>query len=347
MRRVLVQADDRAGVDPGRAQEPVAVLLRPRQRPLVRQDAAPGPERLEAQPGEEAALRPLDVRAAARGRSARRRRRRAAGPCGASRRSATWRASARRAGTGRPGRHPGSDSGRSRRTTFFGWRARSCRWSSGPMTSYGGATISPGRRRRPDRSAGRGRADVGHGFLGGAGDGRDARATRAGDLGSLHRTIGAVARPLRASDRARDRGPATGCNFSGGPHVDAPTIHPSLRPRSPGAPPPVTSRARAHRASPRGRSSCSRCCRPSRRAAAASGDGLTMTARALLQGHVRAGSWFAIAIDVENAGPTVTGELRIAGGADSRTRFGTPASSPRAPASSTSCTPCRPASAAR
>src|SRR5829696_2412339 len=53
--------------------------------------------------------------------------------------------------------------------------------------------------------------------------------------------------------------------------------------------------------------------------------GLTMTARAMLQGHVRAGSWFAVAVDIENAGPTVTGELRIAGGTDSRTRFGTPA----------------------
>ena len=49
-----------------------------------------------------------------------------------------------------------------------------------------------------------------------------------------------------------------------------------------------------------------------------------MTAHALLQGHVRSGSWFAVAVDVENAGPTVTGELRINGGVDSRTRFGTP-----------------------
>ncbi len=56
----------------------------------------------------------------------------------------------------------------------------------------------------------------------------------------------------------------------------------------------------------------------------AAGDGPTMAARALLQGHVRQGSWFAIAVDLENAGPTVTGELRVAGGADSRTRFGTP-----------------------
>ena len=56
----------------------------------------------------------------------------------------------------------------------------------------------------------------------------------------------------------------------------------------------------------------------------AAADGFSMTARALLQGHVRAGSWFAVAVDVENTGPTVTGELRISGGVDSRTRFGTP-----------------------
>ena len=59
-------------------------------------------------------------------------------------------------------------------------------------------------------------------------------------------------------------------------------------------------------------------------ASASAADGLKMNARALMQGHVRAGSWFAIAVDLENAGPTVTGELRISGGVDSRTRFGTP-----------------------
>ena len=59
-------------------------------------------------------------------------------------------------------------------------------------------------------------------------------------------------------------------------------------------------------------------------AAGATGDRPVMAARALLQGHVRQGSWFAIAVDLENAGPAVTGELRVGGGADSRTRFGTP-----------------------
>ena len=57
---------------------------------------------------------------------------------------------------------------------------------------------------------------------------------------------------------------------------------------------------------------------------AAAADGPTMSAHALLQGHVRTGSWFAIAVDLENQGPTVTGELRVSGGIDSRTRFGTP-----------------------
>jgi hypothetical protein len=59
-------------------------------------------------------------------------------------------------------------------------------------------------------------------------------------------------------------------------------------------------------------------------ATAAADDGLTMTARALLQGHVRQGGWFEIAVDLRNAGPTVTGELRVPGGVNSQTRFGTP-----------------------
>ena len=81
-------------------------------------------------------------------------------------------------------------------------------------------------------------------------------------------------------------------------------------------------------------------------ASASAADGLKMNARALMQGHVRAGSWFAIAVDLENAGPTVTGELRISGGVDSRTRFGTPVELATGRARNTCCTPCRPRSAA-
>ncbi len=50
--------------------------------------------------------------------------------------------------------------------------------------------------------------------------------------------------------------------------------------------------------------------------------GLTMEARALLGGHARVGSWLAIEVRLANDGPPVTGELRLAGGAQGRTRFG-------------------------
>lgn len=52
-------------------------------------------------------------------------------------------------------------------------------------------------------------------------------------------------------------------------------------------------------------------------------EGLTMEASALLDGHARIGSWMAIDIRVENDGPAVVGELRLAGGASGKTRFGT------------------------
>ena len=48
----------------------------------------------------------------------------------------------------------------------------------------------------------------------------------------------------------------------------------------------------------------------------------TMDAHALIGGHVRVGSWMAIEVDVENGGPPITGELRLAGGSQGRTRFG-------------------------
>lgn len=51
--------------------------------------------------------------------------------------------------------------------------------------------------------------------------------------------------------------------------------------------------------------------------------GLTMEATVLLDGHARVGSWMAIDIHVANVGPAISGELRLAGGAQGRTRFGT------------------------
>ena len=51
--------------------------------------------------------------------------------------------------------------------------------------------------------------------------------------------------------------------------------------------------------------------------------GLTVEAKVLLDGHTRVGSWMAIDIHVANQGPAISGELRLSGGNQSRTRFGT------------------------
>lgn len=51
--------------------------------------------------------------------------------------------------------------------------------------------------------------------------------------------------------------------------------------------------------------------------------GLTIDAKVLMDGHTRVGSWMAIDIQVANQGPAISGEFRISGGNQSRTRFGT------------------------
>jgi hypothetical protein len=47
----------------------------------------------------------------------------------------------------------------------------------------------------------------------------------------------------------------------------------------------------------------------------------TMTARVLLQGHARLGSWIAIEVHLRNNGPAITGELRLQGGTQGGTRY--------------------------
>ena len=59
--RILVEADNRRGIDPGRPQQPVPVLARALERSFVREHAGPRPEGLESQPAEEAALGPFRV----------------------------------------------------------------------------------------------------------------------------------------------------------------------------------------------------------------------------------------------------------------------------------------------
>lgn len=55
--------------------------------------------------------------------------------------------------------------------------------------------------------------------------------------------------------------------------------------------------------------------------AGAAAESLTMNARILLQGHARAGSWAAIEVDLKNDGPSIQGELRMEGGAQSNARY--------------------------
>jgi hypothetical protein len=54
---------------------------------------------------------------------------------------------------------------------------------------------------------------------------------------------------------------------------------------------------------------------------AAAVDPPTMSARVLLQGHARLGSWIAIDVHLQNNGPSVTGELRLLGGTQGSTRY--------------------------
>jgi hypothetical protein len=56
---------------------------------------------------------------------------------------------------------------------------------------------------------------------------------------------------------------------------------------------------------------------------AAAADLPTIEAHALLSGNARIGSWMAIQVHLINDGPAVTGELRLAGGTQGQTRFGT------------------------
>lgn len=56
---------------------------------------------------------------------------------------------------------------------------------------------------------------------------------------------------------------------------------------------------------------------------AAAADPPSIEAHALLSGNARIGSWMAIQVHLVNDGPAVAGELRLAGGTQGQTRFGT------------------------
>ncbi len=60
----------------------------------------------------------------------------------------------------------------------------------------------------------------------------------------------------------------------------------------------------------------------------AADDAVQMTARALLDGHARVGSWVAIAVDLANDGPPIVGELALAAGTSGKTRYAVPVDLP-------------------
>ena len=57
-------------------------------------------------------------------------------------------------------------------------------------------------------------------------------------------------------------------------------------------------------------------------------DGLTMEARPMLDGHARIGAWMAVSVRLKNDGPAVSGELRLSGGSQGKSRFGIGVDSP-------------------
>ena len=63
-------------------------------------------------------------------------------------------------------------------------------------------------------------------------------------------------------------------------------------------------------------------------ALAAESDAPAMEARVLLGGHARVGAWMAIEVHLRNDGPSVTGELRLDNGSQTRTQYGTPVDLP-------------------
>ena len=188
----------------------------------------------------------------------------------------------------------------------------------------GGRAGAPPRPRRSRRTAARRRAPGRRSSPGRSG-GRGTDGSRARDLTEpACRPAALGTAPSYDSGRSDADGP---CNFRGVPGVLAATTPDPERTWSVRAPSPVHATPLPGR-SPRLRGSWP----PSRSssprsgpvaAPAAAADGLTMEARILLGGHARLGSWIAIAVHLKNDGPAITGELRLAGGTQGQTRFGT------------------------
>ena len=200
--RVVVQADDGARVDPGRAQQLVAVLARRRtscaraagRRIPVRTPPAGSARRTRAGSASR--------RFPGRDRSARRRRSMDGDPCGGSHPSAMRPGRGRRDGSDRRARRRAPRPGRSSRTTLAGCRATSRSRSSGAddviRRCHDEREVGDGRR---IVAKGTERADVGHGTS------RRRLGESSAVSGRSHRTIAAAPMP-ETSVREREEATA-------------------------------------------------------------------------------------------------------------------------------------------
>ncbi len=160
---------------------------------------------------------------------------------------------------------------------------------------------------------------------------RGAGSTAGGDSGPPHRTIGPVRlRPVAPSVSGMRPAPQPSSDgvtqLSGGstrPWSDLIRPEPSTESSCAYPSPPAAPAARSPPRPARPPSSWwPPGCSPCRRSVAAA-DGLTMEAKVLLDGNTRTGSWTAIEVHVRNDGPAITGELRLAGGTQGQTQYGT------------------------
>ena len=210
-----------------------------------------------------------------------------------------------RADTGRRARRPGRPRAGPAGRRWPGCRASSRSCSSGPMTSYGGATTAArssmldgsNRRARKGRISGMGPSGRRHGPTG---------------TGRWHRTIRTAAARPSVSGHLTCRTPTTQlshgarrpCSDHRRPNPVPESSCASLPDQATPSPSAVSMRADpcVRRSRPHSSPSPPWGCCPPRPPAA---DGLTVEAKALLDGHARVGSWMAIAVHMKNDGPAI------------------------------------------
>ena len=236
-------------------------------------------------------------------------------------RSPRRRGSARRVGSDRPGRRPGRPLGRSSRTTLAGWRADRAlvfrRLDHVVRRSHDRREVADVGRVEAQRAEG---TDLGHGTFRMA-----TRRRRLRDDGIVR-----YGRRWRDHPRAPASGAALARNFRSGagrPCSDHRQPNPSTESSCASLPDQDTAILRRHTLRRSTRTSFAMAAARDRHRRApdpSRGRGRPHDGgEALLDGHARVGAWMAIDVHIKNDGPAITGELRMTGGAQGRTRFWT------------------------